>query len=164
MPIGTGRVAEPAGSGGSTGLERLLARVLAAPRLVVPACPGNAGPVGLPDRSAQCIRLIRRRVLSGRESHSLTRGDTGDGTDGERGAAEATFSAPHIADQTIAQQLRTATPLEGPGGRRTLGPCVSWRPGRHGRLERPAGRFQLWPAGPPQREKPEQPPSPMRGS
>src|SRR5580692_853332 len=73
MPIGTGCVAEPAGSGGSTGLERLLARVPAAARLVVPACPGNAGPVGLPARSAQCIRLIRRRVLLSRASHSLTR-------------------------------------------------------------------------------------------
>src|SRR5580704_14977259 len=52
----------PAGSGGSTGLERPMGRVLAAARLVVPACPGNAGPVGLPARSAQCIWLIRRRV------------------------------------------------------------------------------------------------------
>src|SRR5580692_4996640 len=94
MPIGTGRVAEPAGSGGSTGLERLLARVLAAPRLVVPACPGNAGPVGLPDRGAQCIRLIRRRVLSGRTPHSLNRRAALAGESGDHLGQEATFGTP----------------------------------------------------------------------
>src|SRR5580704_9359443 len=91
MPIGTGRVAEPAVSGGSTGLERPMGRVLAAARLVVPACPGNAGPVGLPARSAQCIR---RRVLSGRTPHSLNRRAALAGESGDHLGQEATFGTP----------------------------------------------------------------------